>query len=96
MSGVAVNQLAGRNAEASDKSRDESQGGVVLTEDSVHLLHDLFRRVSPYTGSAEEVTVNDLLDDMLSAFKVPSAKAVERIDRDVEALDGFVTFTDEE
>ena len=45
---------------------------------------------APYPGSAEEVTVNDLLDDMLSAFKVPSAKAVERIDRDVEALDNPV------
>ena len=37
--------------------------------------------------AAETVTVNDLLDDMLSAFATPSAKATEQIDRDVEALD---------
>ena len=37
--------------------------------------------------AAETVTIDDLLDDMLSAFTTPSAKATEQIDRDVEALD---------
>ncbi len=37
--------------------------------------------------ASETITADDLLDDMLSAFAVPSKKAAERIDRDTEALD---------
>ena len=55
MSGVAVDQLAGRNTQTSDESRHEGHGWIILAENGIHLFHDLFGRVSPSTGSTEEV-----------------------------------------
>ena len=38
-------------------------------------------------ATSENVTINDLLNDMLMAFSAPSAMATARIDSDAEALD---------